>query len=76
MTAAPLGQMNKAQSILHAQGPTGDANDLPVSRKRFADGGQYRIENPSCEGPVAMRAAIGLALLHRHYPEADASPCA
>jgi len=54
--------MNKAQSILHAQGlPAGDAIDLPVSNKRFADGGQYRIEIPSCEGPAAMRAVIAEA---------------
>jgi Peptidase family U32 len=54
--------MNKAQSILHAQGlPARDANDLPVSAKRFADGGQYRIEIPSCEGPAAMRAVVAEA---------------
>lgn len=54
--------MNKAQSILHAQGlPASDAIDLPVSNKRFADGGQYRIEIPSCEGPAAMRAVIAEA---------------
>lgn len=54
--------MNKAQSILHAQGlPARDANELPVSVKRFADGGQYRIEIPSCEGPAAMRAVIAEA---------------
>jgi hypothetical protein len=54
--------MNKAQSILHAQGlPAHDANDLPASAKRFADGGQYRIEIPSCEGPAAMRAVIAEA---------------
>jgi hypothetical protein len=38
--------------------PTRDAYDLPVSRKRFADGGQYRIEIPSCEGPRAMEAVL------------------
>jgi hypothetical protein len=38
--------------------PGGDAHDLPASAKRFADGGQYRIEIPSCEGPAAMRAVI------------------
>jgi hypothetical protein len=54
--------MNKAQSILHKQGlPAHDANDLPASAKRFADGGQYRIEIPSCEGPVAMRAVVAEA---------------
>jgi len=54
--------MNKAQSILQAQGlPVRDANELPASVKRFADGGQYRIEIPSCEGPAAMRAVIAEA---------------
>ena len=54
--------MNKAQSILHAQGlPVRDANELPASVKRFADGGQYRVEIPSCEGPAAMRAVIAEA---------------
>ena len=54
--------MNKAQSILHAQGlPVQDANDLPASARRFADGGQYRIEIPSCEGPAAMRAVVAEA---------------
>jgi peptidase U32-like protein len=38
--------------------PARDAYDLPTSRKRFADGGQYRVEIPSCEGPRAMEAVI------------------
>jgi len=38
--------------------PTADSHGLPASEKRFADGGQYRIEIPSCEGPVAMQAVI------------------
>jgi len=41
--------------------PARDAYDLPSSTKRFADGGQYRIEIPSCEGPNAMQAIIGEA---------------
>jgi len=41
--------------------PTRDAHDLPASAKRFADGGQYRIEIPSCEGPKAMEAVIAAA---------------
>jgi hypothetical protein len=41
--------------------PVRDANELPASAKRFADGGQYRIEIPSCEGPAAMRAVIAEA---------------
>jgi peptidase U32-like protein len=38
--------------------PARDANDLPPSGKRFSDGGQYRIEIPSCEGPAAMEAVV------------------
>jgi Peptidase family U32 len=45
--------------------PTRDAYDLPASPKRFADGGQYRIEIPSTEGPVAMDAVLRSAAEHR-----------
>lgn len=38
--------------------PPGDAHDLPDSPKRFPDGGQYRIEIPSVEGPAALQAVI------------------
>jgi hypothetical protein len=41
-----------------------DAYDLPTSRKRFADGGQYRVEIPSCEGPRAMDAVVAAAREH------------
>jgi hypothetical protein len=41
-----------------------DAYDLPTSRKRFADGGQYRVEIPSCEGPRAMEAVLAAAREH------------
>ena len=44
--------------------PTRDAYDLPESRKRFADGGQYRIEIPSCEGPLAMEAVLAASREH------------
>jgi peptidase U32-like protein len=44
--------------------PARDAYDLPTSRKRFADDGQYRIEIPSCEGPRAMEAVIASAREH------------
>ena len=47
--------------------PLRDAHDLPTSAKRFADGGQYRVEIPSCEGPRAMRAVIEEASA-RHVP--------
>jgi hypothetical protein len=41
--------------------PARDAYDLPGSGKRFADGGQYRIEIPSCEGPRAMEVVVAAA---------------
>ena len=44
--------------------PARDAYDLPSSPKRFADGGQYRVEIPSCEGPRAMEAVIAAAREH------------
>jgi hypothetical protein len=54
--------MADAPSILRQHGlPPRDAYDLPASPKRFADGGQYRVEIPSCEGPAAMRAVIAEA---------------
>ena len=31
--------------------PSGDAYDLPTSKKRFADGAQYRFEVPGIQGP-------------------------
>lgn len=53
------------RAILRSLGfPDRDAHDLPASAKRFADGGQYRIEIPSCEGPKAMRAVIEAAAEH------------
>jgi hypothetical protein len=44
--------------------PARDAYDLPSSSKRFADGGQYRIEIPSCEGPRAFEAVLDAARQH------------
>jgi Peptidase family U32 len=45
--------------------PARDAYDLPSSQKRFSDGGQYRIEIPSTEGPRAMEAVMQGAGAHR-----------
>jgi Peptidase family U32 len=44
--------------------PARGAYDLPSSAKRFADGGHYRIEIPSTEGPRAMEAVIDTAAEH------------
>jgi len=44
--------------------PARDAYDLPTSTRRFADGGEYRVEIPSCEGPRAMEAVVAAAREH------------
>jgi len=57
--------MGRARSVLGGcRLPEGDAHDLPDSAKRFADGGQYRIEIPSVEGPRAMEAVLAAAAEH------------
>lgn len=38
--------------------PAADPHPAPDSPLRFADGGQYRIEIPSTEGPVALAAVL------------------
>jgi hypothetical protein len=38
--------------------PPSDGPDLPISELRFPDGGQYRVEIPSTEGPEALEAVI------------------
>lgn len=54
--------MPTARRCLSALGlPDRDLGALPPSRKRFADGGQYRVEIPSVEGPAAFRAVIDAA---------------
>jgi hypothetical protein len=60
--------MTDARAILMRLGlPGEDVNSLPASSKRFADGGQFRVEIPSCEGPKAMQAVIAAAAEH-HVP--------
>ena len=57
--------MRSARSVLGGcRLPEGDAHDLPDSAKRFDDGGQYRIEIPSVEGPRAMEAVVLAAAEH------------
>jgi hypothetical protein len=54
--------MKTARDILRALSfPDRDAHELPSSSKRFSDGGEYRVEIPSCEGPKAMQAVIAEA---------------
>ena len=57
--------MTKASDYLSSVGlPVRDAYDLPTSNKRFADGGHFRIEIPSTEGPRAMDAVLQAATAH------------
>src|SRR5919201_786127 len=57
--------MRPTETILKSLNlPPRDGYDLPSSRKRFADGGQYRVEIPSCEGPRAMEAVVSAAREH------------
>jgi hypothetical protein len=57
--------MRSTSSILTNLGlPSRDAYDLPSSTKRFAAGGQYRIEIPSTEGPRAMETVIAAGREH------------
>lgn len=41
--------------------PVRDLHDLPTSSLRFPDGGQYRIEIPSTEGPDGLRTVFAEA---------------
>jgi hypothetical protein len=56
--------MTSADILTSLNLPARDAHELPTSAKRFADGGQYRIEIPSCEGPKAMEAVLASAREH------------
>ena len=54
--------MDATRTVLRSMGlPDGDAHDLPSSEKRFPDGGQWRIEIPSVEGPNALQAVFDTA---------------
>ena len=51
--------MTDSSAFLDGLGvPAADVADLPVSALRFPDGGQYRVEIPSTEGPEALEAVI------------------
>jgi hypothetical protein len=51
--------MNRSRDFLKRNGlPGEDPKDCPSSTKRFPDGGQYRIEIPSTEGPRALSAVM------------------
>lgn len=51
--------MNESRKLLEELGyPSSDYKELPTSTKRFPDGAQYRIEIPSVEGPIALKATL------------------
>lgn len=59
-----MSTMDESRRFVSGLGlPQRDLNDIPASTQRFADGGQYRIEIPSVEGPNALRMV---------YEQADA----
>lgn len=54
--------MERTRQFLREMGlPAGDLHDLPSSPQRFPDGGQWRVEIPSVEGPNALRAVFETA---------------
>jgi hypothetical protein len=54
--------MADTRAFLRSMGlPEGDLHDLPSSPKRFPDGGQWRIEIPSVEGPNALQTVYDTA---------------
>jgi hypothetical protein len=58
----PVGPMAEARRYLARLGlPDRDLGELPSSPGRFRDGGQFRVEIPSVEGPEPFRAVIAAA---------------
>jgi hypothetical protein len=54
--------MARTRQFLERMGlPPGDLHDLPSSTQRFPDGGQWRVEIPSVEGPNALLAVFETA---------------
>ena len=51
--------MKDTRAMLARAGlPSEDPHPAPSSAKRFPDGGQYRVEIPSTEGPASFRAVL------------------
>jgi len=54
--------MKASRDFLESVGlPGADPSGSPASPKRFPDGGQYRIEIPSTEGPLALEQLLAEA---------------
>ncbi|MFB9836260.1 U32 family peptidase [Actinoallomurus acaciae] len=58
----PMGATRRYLSLLGL--PERDPGAPPESDRRFPDGGQYRVEIPSVEGPRALRAVVEAAREH------------
>jgi hypothetical protein len=63
MPGEPMGKTRRYLTSLGL--PERDLGTLPASAKRFPDGGRFRMEIPSVEGPAAFRAVIEAAREHR-----------
>ncbi|MGH9397342.1 MAG: hypothetical protein ACRD18_10900 [Terriglobia bacterium] len=58
--------MKKTQQFLkNLKLPSEDNHALKPSAKRFRDGGQYRLEIPSVEGPRVFREVLAAAKTHK-----------
>ena len=65
-TRDPQGPMKKSISLLAKQKiQSSDADALPESTKRFADGSRWKIEIPSVEGPAAFKIVLEEAKKHK-----------
>ena len=65
-TRDPQGPMKNSISLLAKQNiQSSDADGLPESTKRFADGSRWKIEIPSVEGPAAFKVVLEEAKKHK-----------
>lgn len=54
-----MNNMKETRKFLKTIGqPEGDMYSLPISEKRFDDGGQYRFEVPGIQGPKVMKVVL------------------
>lgn len=61
MTTSPATDLSRAHDAVAGHGYAALRPALPTSEARFPEGGAYRIEIPSCEGPAVMRAVVAEA---------------
>ena len=58
-TRDPQGPMKKSITLLgHQNIESADADGVPESAKRFADGSRWKLEIPSVEGPAAFKVVL------------------